>query len=259
MKDFGEFHARLADDGYAILTGHAEPGIVRALRERTDELYDLEGDRAGCEFKQERGATRLANLVAKGELFQHLIADPVVMQAVQSVLGPAFKLSSLNARRAEPHNQITQPLHCDMGALPDQHGAWVCNVVWLLDDFTAENGSLRCVPGSHRSGKLPQDAMHDPAVPHPDQIVLTAPAGSVIIFNAHLWHGGLANSTSRSRTALHAFYCRRDKPQQQYQKTLLSPELQQSLPEDLRRLLALDDPLNDELSTEVTTRSGFMR
>ena len=28
---------------------------------------------------------------------------------------------------------------------------------------------------------------------------------------------------------------------------------------DLRRLLALDDPLNDELSSAVTVRSGFLK
>jgi hypothetical protein len=47
--------------------------------------------------------------------------------------------------------------------------------------------------------------------------------------NAHLWHGGTANRTSRPRLAMHAFYCRRDKPQQQYQKKLLRPEVQASL------------------------------
>jgi hypothetical protein len=31
-----------------------------------------------------------------------------------------------------------QPLHCDTGALPDEKGNSVCNVVWIVDDFTAE-------------------------------------------------------------------------------------------------------------------------
>ena len=64
----------------------------------------------------------------------------------------------------------SQPLHCDMGALPDAGGNWVCNTIWLLDDFTPENGPTRCVPGTHKSGKLPQEAMADPAAPHPDEV-----------------------------------------------------------------------------------------
>src|SRR5581483_177995 len=131
-------------------------------------------------------------------------------------------------------------------------GAWVCNTVWILDDFTAHNGALRLVPGSHRSGRLPQNALADPLADHPQQTVITGAAGSVIVMNAHLWHGGMPNRTAHPRTAVHAFYCRRDKPQQQYQKLLLDAELQQSLPSQLRELLALDDPLNDDLSSAKT-------
>jgi hypothetical protein len=57
---------------------------------------------------------------------------------------------------------------------------------------------------------------------------------------------------------MHAFYCRRDKPQQQYQKQLLRPDVQASLSPELRDMLALDDPLNDSVSANVSTRSGFM-
>jgi ectoine hydroxylase-related dioxygenase (phytanoyl-CoA dioxygenase family) len=81
----------------------------------------------------------------------------------------------------------------------------------------------------------------------------------VAVMNAHMWHGGTANRTSSPRLAMHAFYCRRDKPQQQYQKQLVRPEVQAGLSADLRHLLALDDPLNDALSANVVTRSGFLK
>jgi ectoine hydroxylase-related dioxygenase (phytanoyl-CoA dioxygenase family) len=146
-----------------------------------------------------------------------------------------------------------------MAAVPDEKGYWVCNTVWLLDDFTPTNGAIRLVPGSHRWGKLPQDVLADPTAPHPQELLLTGRAGDVVVMNAHLWHGGTANTTATTRTAVHAFYCRRDKPQQQYQKQLLRPEVQQELTPELRSMLALDDPLNDQLSTSVTTRSGFLK
>jgi hypothetical protein len=58
---------------------------------------------------------------------------------------------------------------------------------------------------------------------------------------------------------MHAFYCRRDKPQQQYQKQLVRPEVQAALARDIRDLLALDDPINDQLSSTVAVRSGFLK
>ena len=60
------------------------------------------------------------------------------------------------------------------------------------------------------------------------------------------------------RLALHAFYCRWDKPQQQYQKALLRPETQARCRRPPASLLALDDPANDALSAEGG-RSGFMK
>jgi ectoine hydroxylase-related dioxygenase (phytanoyl-CoA dioxygenase family) len=146
-----------------------------------------------------------------------------------------------------------------MAAIPDAKGYWVCNTVWMLDDFTRENGATRLVPGSHLWGKRPQDVLDDPLAPHPDEILLTGKAGSVAVMNSHMWHGGTANRTPAARLAMHAFYCRRDKPQQQYQKRLLRPGVQAGLTPELRALLAIDDPLNDELSANVAVRSGFMK
>jgi hypothetical protein len=40
---------------------------------------------------------------------------------------------------------------------------------------------------------------------------------------------------------------------------LLQPEVQRFMPPELRHLLALDDPLNGRLSTEVSERSGFLK
>jgi ectoine hydroxylase-related dioxygenase (phytanoyl-CoA dioxygenase family) len=250
---------RLDHDGFLVLENFAEAGKVAALRRRITELFAELGERAGHEFKQEPQTDRLANLVDYGEIFRRAIAEPKLLACVEHTLGPDFKLSSLNARSARPHSDWTQPLHCDAGAAPDEKGNSVCNIVWLLDDFTTENGAPRYVPGTHRSGRLPQNVLADPAAAHPGEALITGRAGDVVVMNAHLWHGGTANRSSRPRLAMHSFYCRRDLPQQQYQKKLLRPETQRSLGPDLRRLLALDDPLNDELSAGFSGRSGFLR
>jgi ectoine hydroxylase-related dioxygenase (phytanoyl-CoA dioxygenase family) len=238
-----------------------EAFVASALRARLvariEALFAEEGERAGAEWKQEKGARRLANLADKGDVFLEAMLAPVVLAHVAHVLGPRFKLSSLNAREAEPQGGEVQPLHVDAGAVPDRHGHWVCNALWMLDDFTAENGSLRVVPGTHRSGRRPQEALADPRAPHPDEVLVTGRAGDVVVMNSHLWHGGTANRTHGRRLALHAFYCRADKPQQQYQKALLRPETQGRLTPQARALLALDDPENDALSAGGG-RSGFM-
>ena len=62
-----------------------------------------------------------------------------------------------------------------------------------------------------------------------------------------------------SQPASHAPDCRRDKPQQQYQKQLLRSDVQGRLSPEAREILALDDPLNDQLSAAVSVRSGFLK
>ena len=249
----------LSEHGYLVLERYMDDAFLAEARSRMEHLFRTEGDQAGSEFKSEPQTQRLANCVDKGAIFERTVSEEPVLEGVAAVLGPDFKLSSLNVRSADPHSDWVQPLHCDMGAIADQQGYWVCNTIWMLDDFTTENGATRCVPGSHRWNQLPQDVLADPMAPHPDEILVTGPAGTVVIMNAHLWHGGTANRTARPRAAMHGFYCRRDKPQQQYQKRLLRPETQASLSERLRWILAIDDPLNDQLSNDVKVTSGFLK
>jgi ectoine hydroxylase-related dioxygenase (phytanoyl-CoA dioxygenase family) len=249
----------LADTGFTVLEDYMGAALLNNMRVRVDELLEEEGAAAGSEFKTEENARRLANLVDKGEVFREAISGPELLALVESVLGDGFKLSSLNMRSANPHSSSVQPFHIDMGLLPDEKGYAVCNCVWMLDDFTEENGALRVIPGSHNWGKKPQNELADPYAPHPEQLLVTGRAGTVVVMNAHAWHGGTANRTDKERRALHSFFCRHDIPQQQYQKKLLRPETQSALTENLRRILAIDDPLNDELSAVGSGQSGFMK
>jgi ectoine hydroxylase-related dioxygenase (phytanoyl-CoA dioxygenase family) len=250
---------KLDTDGYLVMERLMDQRLLDQLRRRVDELFEEEGAQAGAEFKQEPHSRRLANLVDKGEVFERVIDTPRILDCMEHVLGPRFKLSSLNVRSADPDNNWSQPLHADSGAVADERGYWVCNSVWMLDDFTAQNGAIRMVPGSHRWGMAPDQALSDLYAPHPQEILLTGLAGTVVVMNAHMWHGGTANRTAAHRRAMHVYYTRWDKPQQQYQKRLLRPEVQNRLSPVARRLLALDDPLNDELSSQLSGMSGFLK
>jgi hypothetical protein len=247
---------RLDEQGYLVLPGLMSPDLLARLRDRVDELFEEEGDRAGWEFKTEPGARRLANLVNKGRVFEEVIVTPEGLDAMAHVLGPAFKLSSVNVRSADPHSASDQPLHADSGALADAEGYWVCNSVWMLDDFTSDNGATRFVAGSHRWGKVPPPGMYDP---YPGQQLVLGKAGDVVVMNAHMWHGGTANRTAAPRRAVHVYYTRRDKPQQQWQRKWLSEEVQARLDPLARRILALDDPENDVLCATGSGVSGFMK
>jgi ectoine hydroxylase-related dioxygenase (phytanoyl-CoA dioxygenase family) len=213
---------RLDRDGYAALPGVLSAEQLELIRARLDELLAAEGDKAGVEVHQERGTDRLADLVNKDPMFDVCFTDPRLLASVGHVL-PDFKLSSLNFRAAQPGSGL-QELHAEGGPVTGLDQFQVCNSLWLVDDFTTENGATRVVPGSHRAGKAPGDVMSDRRATHPDEVLVTAPAGTVVVFNSHLWHGGTVNRTSRSRRAMHAYFTRRANGQQLDQQKFIRPE-----------------------------------
>jgi ectoine hydroxylase-related dioxygenase (phytanoyl-CoA dioxygenase family) len=217
-----ETAGRLDRDGYAPLPGVLNGAQLEAIRVRLVELLAAEGDQAGLEVHQEAGTDRLADLVNKGEMFWPCFTDPRLLACMDHVLGD-FKLSSLNFRAALP-GQGRQNLHTDWGGPVEPGEYQVCNSIWLLDDFTADNGATRVVPGSHRAGTVPRLAMPDPAGRHLDEVLVTGAAGTVVVFNSHLWHGGTQNCSDRPRRALHSYFTRRDHGQQLDQKKYIRPQ-----------------------------------
>lgn len=210
--------------GYVILPGLIDPAWRAALGARLDALVAAEGAAAGSEVHQEEGTARLADLVNKDPLFDRTWSHPVLLAAVHHVLRRPFKLSSLNAREALPGAGL-QRLHADWGPRLAVDEPWhVVNSLWLLDDYAGDNGCTRLVPGSHRLAGGIDPAYHDPARAHPDEVVLRAPAGSVVVLNAHTWHGGTRNVAGARRRVVHAYFTAREHPQQTDQRRHLRPE-----------------------------------
>ena len=87
---------KLDHDGYVVLSDCIPSNLLDELRQRVDELFQLEGDSAGAEFKQELGSRRLANLVNKGSVFQQVIASAEILPYVRYVLGPQIKLIAIH-------------------------------------------------------------------------------------------------------------------------------------------------------------------
>lgn len=227
---------RLDTDGFLPLPGILTPQQIAALTSRLAALLNDEGEQAGKEVHQEAGTDRLSDLVNKDPLFAICFTHPRVLAGIAHVLNGDLKLSSLNSRAAQPGEGL-QALHADWGG-PVAPGEYqVCNSIWLLDDFTEHNGATRVVPGTHRSSGLPGDAMPDRKAAHPHEQKLLAPAGTVVIFNSHVWHGGTLNRTDQPRRALHSYFCRRNQPQQLDQRAFIRPTTYARLSEAARYIL----------------------
>ena len=216
----------LDDHGYVLLDNMLSAKALAAMRQDYEKLmYAKYGDWDAAAMRQqeglksdywnhERGTRRLTNLFSEALSFDILYTHPRLLAAMFHILRGEFRAEALNAREALP-GQGAQGLHADKAkdsrTQPDQYAG--VNSGWLLDDFTPDNGPTRVVPGTHKRMEPPSEVLADPAAPHPDETIVLAPAGTVIVFNNHLWHSGTVNRTDKARRVIHSSFVERHRPQ----------------------------------------------
>lgn len=201
-------------------------------------------------------------LLNKGEAFLKLVQEPLPMSLIEHLIGKDYLISCVDAQIQHP-GAGTMPLHTDQWWMPAPQQPGVrpprpadarrgtgkgldpaastkpfapiaaANVMWMISDFTEENGATRVVPGSHLSGEQP-----DASVPHRiATVAATGPAGTAFAFDARLWHGAAPNRTDRSRYGITTVGCGPQfRPLENYARGLRPEAEARCPPEILARL-----------------------
>jgi ectoine hydroxylase-related dioxygenase (phytanoyl-CoA dioxygenase family) len=192
--------------GYLILTNL----IDRSSLEKLCAGFEVAAARQRTSTEgKESGTRHPADLLKQTRVFDEVITQPKIMTAINHVLGRPFGLSQFSGRDPLP-GFGQQGLHADWMNRTSSDLSWVVTVIWMLDEFTNRNGATRVVPGSHRMPGQPPKAMGDPAAHHREELIVTGPAGSALVFNGHLWHSGTRNDSQSPRRALQAVYWARE-------------------------------------------------
>ncbi|MEM7364535.1 MAG: phytanoyl-CoA dioxygenase family protein [Pseudomonadota bacterium] len=233
----------LDQDGYVILGPLLDAAELAIIRATADAQVELEGATSGHEVSQTRGIARVSGTVLKamnrGGLFDVLYLHPTLLSAVAHVLGDDFKVSSSNFHCPLP-GYGHQMLHADWGW--GVNHPEVVNVIWMLDEFTLDNGPTRVVPGSHRWGRHPAGSQENGELIDlnegvPEQHYLTGQPGCCVVYNAHLWHSGTQNVSHTLRRAQHLFYTRGDRPTQTDTVNVIDEDVRAGLQQEQRALL----------------------
>ncbi len=136
-------------------------------------------------------------------VFVELLADEDLMAPFHAVLGKGCIVYAYASSSLPPGaGNFASRIHVDC---PRLIPGYLTNmaVVFLLDDFTEENGATWFLPGSHHSPERPS---RDDFFARAERLV--APAGSAWYLNPRMWHAAGKNDTDRWRHSFGWNICR---------------------------------------------------
>ena len=147
------------------------------------------------------------NLHNKNNVFKKFIDHKSIIGIVKEVLsaGSFNNNEHIILRQSavrNPKKGFAQQLHND-SRISGSKNPMIIQVIWLLDEFNKFNGATRVVPKSHLRNDFPKINKK-----YPDEKFLTGRKGSVILFNAAMWHGSSKKISDQERWGMIFSYSR---------------------------------------------------
>ena len=178
---------------------------------------------------------RVGALMARSPACRELALDSLVNGACGSYLRPYcdnYQLHFTQAVSIGP-GEGRQALHRDRGVWGRYLNRSIetqFSTIWAITDFSAENGATRIVPGSHVWDKGRE--------PEPGEICCAEmKAGSVLLYNGTVLHGGGSNQTQENRIGVLLHYTLGWLRQEENQYLSCPPERAKELSPELRSLM----------------------
>ncbi len=226
----------IRDLGYVILEDILSPSVTEIIRSK---LYSAqEKFIAEIGVDKLRAANEYGNLriIMKYEpYFFSLFEHPVVLSILDEILGNTAILhlqngmilpsleSSLTSRSHIFHRDFQRFLNGYIGAI---------NILFAIDEFTADNGGTLVVPSTHQKLEIP-----DKEYMAMNAIAVECPQGSALIFDSTLWHAAGKNHSGKDRLSINNYFVQSFfKPQIDYVRAL-GEETIRRLPERTKHLM----------------------
>lgn len=211
------------EEGYLILPALLSPercahylAIFNELVEKSrtmtvgEEGYNLAPDENGKPIPGR--LHKIQGVCTVDERVLELTKEPVILDCVESLLGPNLDVFGTKFFPMLVRGATSTGWHQDnyyFGTNTDR----VVSCAIYLEATDRENGCLRVMPGSHRTGEIVPHVAGEGNVAHgawsavdeTKAVDVVCPPGTVVLFSANLLHGARTNQSDRTsyRTAWH--------------------------------------------------------
>ena len=150
---------------------------------------------------------RIFNLINKDTAFAPLLEHPRVLEIMDRELGRDSVLLDVSVNHVGPGTD-SGGWHVDspISQMPAPFPEFTLGIqtVWMLDDFSADNGATHVVRGSHETLQQPPSGRSEIE----NEAVLEGPAGSLALWLSQTWHRHGANVTDSPRCGVVVQYGR---------------------------------------------------
>jgi len=191
----------LARDGYCLMKGVIPADEVGAVRESVGDTV-----RKHSSLPPPQGY--VTGFLRLNQSYAPYLAHPRLMAVMDRLFGEFFRISVLTGTINAPGIKRGK-MHADWPY--NQNGRarvrapypdFMMNMVtmWMMTDYTVENGGTIVIPGSHKRDHSPREGSDvDPMAKYPGEVQLVGKAGDVGLFDARTWHAIAPNVSDRER------------------------------------------------------------
>ena len=185
--------------GYVVLPDLLSLEETTAARNSILELAKSEKEEGKLIVQGKK--ERLYGLIYKEEIFAKMVQDKLILAIVEAIIGDDPILGGFSAHILHPGAK-KMGIHVDypywaMSAPFPKEPILELQVIWMMEDFTANNGSPLFAAGTQNLATTPNKRKFQQIAEK-----ITGTAGTAIISHGLCWHDTSVNSSNRPRVSL---------------------------------------------------------
>lgn len=198
---FDEIVEEIRINGYSIVESGFNNEFLEKLRVKIDNIYEKQVDEIGGEQNLQliNDANVARHLLAYDNEFINLLSHEYVIEISKRLLGDFFVLMSQNALiNKSDNNHYQTTWHRDLNYQHYTSSRMLAlSVLYCIDDFSEKTGGTYILPSTHLIEKFPSKEF---VLKH--EKVINAKAGSIVFFDAMLFHRAGDNTSGKTRRAV---------------------------------------------------------